>query len=460
MPPGAVAPSRAPSLVVRLVLGLAALSVALSGLAAIALDVALGRVTLEARRAVLDAQVIALVASAERSAAGVLVAPSPAEARLSTPGSGLFAEIRNQAGAVTWRSPSGVGSGLALSARPGPGERVVENVVLPDGTRVLALSLGVSWETTAVPGEAYFLSAAESLEPWFEQRARLRWWLAGGALTLMVLLAVALGLGLRAGLRPLRRIETQIAEIEAGERERLEGRWPRELDGVTGNLNALLAGERSRLGRYRDTLGNLAHSLKTPLAAMHSFLAEADATTRCALEPQLARMREIVDHQLRRAVLGGAGMTLSATRLRPVLEELAAALGKVYRDKQVQCTFDVATPLAYPIERSDLFELAGNLADNAFKYCRGRVMLRARAWRESGWRREGLVLDFQDDGDGIPAADRARVLERGVRIDETRAGQGIGLAAARDIAAAYGGTLEIGDSPWGGATLTVRLPGR
>jgi two-component system sensor histidine kinase PhoQ len=455
-----VAPSRAPSLVVRLVLGLAALSVALSGLAAVALDVALGRVTLEARRAVLDAQVIALVASAERSGAGVLVAPSPAEARLSTPGSGLFAEIRNEAGAVTWRSPSSVGSGLALGARPAPGERAVETVVLPDGTRVLALSLGVSWETGSGRGETYYLSAAESLEPWFEQRARLRWWLAGGALTLMALLAAALGLGLRAGLRPLRRIETQIAEIEAGRREQLDGRWPRELEGVTGSLNALLAGERSRLGRYRDTLGNLAHSLKTPLAAMGSFVAERDAVTRGALEPQLARMREIVDHQLRRAVLAGAGMTLAATPVRPVLEELAGALGKVYRDRQPRCTVDVPAGLAYPIERGDLFELAGNLADNAFKYCRTRVQLGARVWREAGWRRDGLVLEFEDDGAGIPPGDRARALERGVRIDESRAGQGIGLASAREIAAAYGGALEIGDSALGGARLTVRLPGR
>jgi two-component system sensor histidine kinase PhoQ len=446
--------------VVRLVAGLAALSVLLSGLAAVALDIALGRVTLDARRAVLDAQVIALVASAELGPDGVLTAPTPAEARLSTPGSGLFAEIRGTDGAVTWRSPSSVGSGLALTARPAPGSRAVESVTLPDGTRLLALTLGVSWGTASGAGQPYYLSAAESLEPWYEQRARLRWWLVAGALTLMVLLAGALGLGLRAGLRPLRRIESQIAEIEAGRREQLEGRWPRELAGVTGSLNALLAGERGRLARYRDTLGNLAHSLKTPLAAMLSFLADGDPATRRALEPQVARMRDIVDHQLRRAVLAGAGATLAATPVRQVLEELAGALGKVYRDRSLDWALDAPPGLAYPIERGDLFELAGNLADNAFKYGRARVRLGARAWREPGWRREGLVLSFEDDGAGIPAADRVRVLERGVRIDESRAGQGIGLAAAREIAAAYGGTLEIGDSALGGAALTVRLPGR
>ena len=448
------------SLVVRLVLGLAALSVVLSGLAAVALDAALGRITYDARRAVLEAQVIALVASAEQAAPGVLTVASLPEARLATPGSGLFAGIRSASGATTWLSPSSVGSRLPLAAEPAPGERLFERVTLADGTRVLALSLGVSWEAGSAPAELYFLSAAESLEPWFEQRARLRWWLAAGTLTLMALLAGALGLGLRAGLRPLRRMEAQIVEIEAGRREQLEGRWPRELAGVTGNLNALLAGERGRLGRYRDTLGNLAHSLKTPLAAMHSFLAETDGAARRALEPQLERMREIVEHQLRRAVLAGAGATLAATPVRPVIEELAAALGKVYRDRQVACTVDVPADLAYPIERGDLFELAGNLADNAFKYGGGRVLLRARAWRGRGWRRDGLLLEFDDDGPGIPVEDRPRVLERGVRMDERHAGQGIGLAAARDIAAAYGGSIEIGGSPWGGAGLRVRLPGR
>ena len=453
-------PERAPSLVVRLVLGLAALAVVLSAVAALALDALLGSVTYEARREVLDAQVIALVASAERIAPGQLVASGLADARLSTPGSGLFAEIRDQSGEAKWRSPSSIGSGLALVARPGPGERVFERVTLADGTRVLAMSLGVSWEVAGGAAEGFYLSAAESLEPWFAQRGRLRLWLSAGALILMGALAVALGVGLRAGLKPLRSIEAQIGEIEDGRREQLEGRWPRELVGVTGSLNALLSGERGRLLRYRDTLGNLAHSLKTPIAAMHSFLDEADPAVRRVLQPKLARMREIVEHQLRRAVLAGAGATLAATPLRAPLEELVAALGKVYRDKGVACTFDVPAALAYPLERGDLFELAGNLADNAFKYCRGRVALRASAWTRADWRRAGLCLEFEDDGPGIAAADRERALQRGVRIDETVDGQGIGLAAARDIAVAYGGSLEIGEGSWGGALIRVRLPGR
>ena len=88
------------------------------------------------------------------------------------------------------------------------------------------------------------------------------------------------------------------------------------------------------------------------------------------------------------------------------------------------------------------------------------MALRASAWTRADWRRAGLCLEFEDDGPGIAAADRERALQRGVRIDETVDGQGIGLAAARDIAVAYGGSLEIGDGSWGGALIRVRLPGR
>ncbi len=115
---------------------------------------------------------------------------------------------------------------------------------------------------------------------------------------------------------------------------------------------------------------------------------------------------------------------------------------------------------AYPIDAADFLELAGNLVDNACKYGRGSVKVHATPWQATAWRRPGLVLEVDDDGSGIAPALRARVLERGARADESVAGQGIGLAVAREVAQAYGGSLEIGESPLGGARVTVRLPGR
>jgi two-component system sensor histidine kinase PhoQ len=275
----------------------------------------------------------------------------------------------------------------------------------------------------------------------------------------LLLLGALLGAIVLAG-RPLGRLQRQIAEVEGGTRSRLQGPWPSELVGVTGGLNALLATEQERLERYRATLGNLAHSLKTPLAALRGLVEAPAALEREAVAPQVDRMQDIVQYQLKRAVMGGGAATLAAVPVAPVLEDLRQALAKVYADRRVAIDLAVDPAVAYPIDRSDLFELVGNLLDNACKYGRSRVRLAARTREEPQWRRPGLELTVEDDGPGIAPPDRDRVLERGARADERVAGQGIGLSVVRDVAAAYGGSVAIDASTLGGALLTVTLPGR
>jgi two-component system sensor histidine kinase PhoQ len=447
----------ATSLQSRLLLTLAALLLVAAVAAAFALDSLYRDLGLRSQQDVLDAQVIALLSTAELQADGRLVPQNLAEARLATPGSGLYAEILGSAG--SWRSPSAVGSGLNLAAEPLPGERKFEASRLADGTRVLGLSLGIRWESEQERPRDFVLRAAQSLEPWYAQLLRVRAGLVTASLLLSLLLLGGLAVALRVSLAPLRRLEQEIAAIEAGKRERLGEGWPREIAGVTGNLNALLVGERKRLERYRATLGNLAHSLKTPLAALKSLL-EHGETGRESLLPQLDRMQEIVQHQLKRAIVGGGAATLIDLPVRESLEQLAAALAKVYADKGIHVRLAVAPVTAYPIEAGDFLELAGNLMDNACKYGRQAVAVRATPWTAAGWRRPGLLLEVEDDGAGIPEAERVRVLERGARADESVAGQGIGLAVAREVAVAYSGTLEIGVSATGGARISVRLPGR
>jgi two-component system sensor histidine kinase PhoQ len=446
-----------PSLQSRLVWTLAAVLLVAAAAAAWSLDALYRNLGLRAQQDVLDAQVIALISSAEIQADGRLVPQNLLEARLSTPGSGLYAEIEGAAG--RWRSPSTVGSGFDVASLPRTGERRFEYLRLADGTRVLALSLGVHWEPEQGSARDYVIRAAQSLEPWYAQLLRVRAGLVTGFLLLGLLLLGGLAIALRVSLGPLRRLEREISDIEAGRSDALGTGWPRELSGVTGNLNALLVGERKRLERYRTTLGNLAHSLKTPLAAMRGLLEQGDATPG-ALVPQLDRMQAIVQHQLKRAVFGGSGATLTDLAVLEPLEQLRAALGKVYADKPLRISLAVAPGTAYPIDSGDLLELAGNLMDNACKYCKGLVAVRATPWTAAEWRRPGLVLEVEDDGGGIAPAERTHVLERGVRADETVAGQGIGLAVAREISAAYSGTIEIGESRLGGARVCLRLPGR
>ncbi len=447
----------APSLQTRLLLTLAVLLLLAAAAAAVALDSLYRNQGLRALEDVLDAQVIALISTAEIDADGRLAPQNLAEPRLAAPGSGLYAEILGSRG--TWRSPSAVGSGLNLGAEPLPGERHLEHARLADGSRVLGLSLGIRWEPAEGEARDFVVRAAQSLEPWYGELLRVRTGIVTASLVLSLVLLGGLAVALRISLSPLRRLENEIVDIEAGRRDSLGPGWPRELAGVTGNLNALLVGERRRLERYRTTLGNLAHSLKTPLAALRSLLDRGE-TGRAALEPPLERMQAIVQHQLKRAVFGASGATLIDLSVREPLEQLRSALAKVYADKRLTATVAGAPGTAYPIDAGDLLELAGNLMDNACKYCRTAIEVRATPWTAAGWRRPGLVLEVEDDGSGIPLPERARVLERGVRADESVAGQGIGLAVAREIAAAYSGTLEIGESRLGGARVCVRLPGR
>jgi two-component system sensor histidine kinase PhoQ len=451
-----VAPT-APSLRARLLLTLVVLLLIAAAGAVFALDSLYRSLGLRALEDVLDAQVMALVSTAVLDGEGRLAPQNLAEPRLATPGSGLYAEILGSQG--SWRSPSAVGSGLNLAAEPLPGERRLEQSQLADGTPVIGLSLGVRWETEDQQSRDFVIRAAQSLVPWHRELLRVRAGLATGFLLLVLLLLGGLAVALRFALEPLRRLEGEIVDIEAGRRESLGTGWPRELAGVTGNLNVLLRGERKRLERYRTTLGNLAHSLKTPLAAMRG-LVERREIDPAALTPQLERMQAIVQHQLKRAVFGGSGATLIDQTVAEPLEQLRSALAKVYADKRIALSVAVAPGTAYPVDAGDFLELAGNLMDNACKYCRGSVAVRATPWTAADWRRPGLVLEVEDDGKGIELAERAHVLERGVRADESVAGQGIGLSVAREIAAAYAGTIEIGESRLGGARVCVRLPGR
>lgn len=446
-----------PSLQTRLLVTLAVLLLAAAAIAAWSLESLYRNLGLRSLEDVLDAQVIALISTADIDSEGRLVPQNLAEPRLATPGSGLYAEILGSRG--SWRSPSALGSGLNLAAEPSPGERYFEHTRLADGTRVIGLSLGIRWEPAEGEAHDFVIRAAQSLEPWYQQMIRVRTGLITGSMLLCLLLLGGLAIALRVSLRPLRRLEREIVDIEAGRRESLGTAWPRELTGVTGNLNALLIGERKRLERYRTTLGNLAHSLKTPLAAVRSLI-EAGQADPAVLTPQLDRMQSIVQHQLKRAVFGGGGTTLTDLAVQEPLEQLRVALAKVYADKTVRASLTVAAGTAYPIDTGDFMELAGNLMDNACKYCRSAIAVRATPWTAAEWRRPGLVLEVEDDGSGIPPAQRSRVLERGARADESVAGQGIGLSVAREIAAAYSGTLEIAESRLGGARICIRLPGR
>lgn len=420
---------------------------------------------LAAERAVedrLDVQIFLLLAEAEPLPTGALaLSDELPEPRFSTPGSGLYAQVNDASGSEVWRSASAVGFTLPLPAAGGAvGEYIFERVVLQNREAVFLETLMVEWEFEDGTTARYQFGVAESLEPYLGQVRRFRHQLFGWFAGLAAALVVTLGLLLRWVLSPLRKIEREIGEVEMGDRSRLSDRYPTELLGVTSNTNRLIEAERSRLERYRNTLGNLAHALKTPLAVIRTALDDAGPRDEAEIGRQVARIDEIISYQLNRAAASG-GVTLGhePIALTDVLPGLVRTLDKVYAEKHPLVHLAVDDSARFRGDEGDLIEIVGNLLDNAYKYCNEQVYVTARPWqgpqRQS---RPGLEIIIEDDGRGIDPEQAGRVLERGVRIDERADGHGIGLAVVREIVAVAGGQLAINASEHGGARVTVRFP--
>jgi two-component system sensor histidine kinase PhoQ len=427
------------------------------GVMMLVLDTSFRALSERSLQELLDSQMVSLIAAADPQPDGSY-APTPQELdpRLRTPRSGLYAQIRSQH--HLWRSPSTAGRSSDFGALLVPGQRSNLTYTTFGHDRVAIESRAIQFADDPSGKRTLTFSVAVSLSPYEEELWRFRRELLGWFIGLMLVLLVTLAALLRWVLGPVRRMEREIHEVEEGRSETLGAGYPRELSGVATNLNALLVGERKRVARYRDTLGNLAHSLKTPLAVMRASLSSSAPAGPVGAE--IDRMTSIIEHQLKRAAAsGGALLGQAPVEVVQVAAELRSTLLKVYADKDLSLELAVAPATLFVGDRGDLTELIGNLLDNACKWCRSRVRLTASS-DESAGPRERLNLVIEDDGPGISADDRARVLERGVRADQNVPGHGLGLAMVHDTVDLYGGQLSVDASPLGGARFSVRLPGR
>jgi two-component system sensor histidine kinase PhoQ len=396
----------------------------------------------------LQSTVYLLLARAEVDAAGALVMPQGfAEPRLSLPGSGLYASIVNVNRNEEWRSPSTVGVDAPFRRALETGRWHFETVERGGGA-YLSVTYAVSWETGAQPAPLV-LSVLEEQSEFRHEVAvftRTLWAWLGGAGLLLLLGQLLL---LRWGLAPLGKVAAEIRRVEAGEQSGIDGRYPSELSGLTDNLNALIQQERVRQTRYKEALSYLAHSLKTPLAVLRSALQEP-AQLPAMVAQQVTRMDDIVQHQLGRAAAGGATRFAPAVALAPVLERIREALAKVYADKGIAFRVDCPADLTWRLDEGDLFEMMGNLMDNAAKWARQQVLVRARS------EREGLRLQVDDDGPGF--SNTESVLQLHVRGDERVPGHGVGLAVVKDLVDSHRGKLQLLRSGLGGARVDITLP--
>jgi two-component system sensor histidine kinase PhoQ len=403
-----------------------------------------------------------LLAAANPNAEGALSFPPDLhEDRFNTLDSGLYGELRDDANAVVWRSRSSLGLELPVAEFPALGYNGFERELLDDGTPLLTLSMAVQWEFPDGSLKPYVFRVAESLDSFNAQVAGFRRQLVGWFAAIALIMLLSISILMRGLLKPLRQIETEITEIEEGKRVSLSEKFPTELTGVARNMNLLIDNERARSDRYRYTLDNLAHSLKTPLAAMRALIRDLanDGKLHGRFNEQIDRMDEIVRYQLRKPAASVAdNLVLASVPVDKEVNRLVNGLRKVYHDKRPQIESDVAVGLKFRGDTGDFLEVAGNLLDNACKWCEKRVKITVRPSTDAPALASGMVLTVEDDGPGIPDDAAEALLERGTRLDEATPGHGIGLAIVKDIARSYGGKLTIARSDLGGARITVSIP--
>ena len=284
--------------------------------------------------------------------------------------------------------------------------------------------------------------------------------LAASLAVLLGLMVAAAWVQVRLGLAPLRTLEASLARVRDGRSQRLEGRFPSELQPLVDDFNKVLDRNAEVVTRARTQAGNLAHAIKTPLAALAQAARPGQPPAELAslVRDQVELARWHVDWHLARSRAAAAqGVPGAVVPLEPVVQGLLRTLERVHADRHLDMRW---TPpgqeLRFAGETQDLQEMLGNLLDNACKWARSAVEVDAQRLAEDG--RDWLVCRVDDDGRGIAPELRDRVTARGTRLDESVPGSGLGLAIVQEIAGLYGGSLALDVAPAGGLRAVLRLP--
>ncbi len=383
------------------------------------------------------------------------------DARTLRPLSGKYwavAELDGQGGLrVLARSPSLAGEDL--TAPPGLASRLSEafgQTISYNATGPIRRPLRVAASLKTLPGRAEPLVLMAgldrtSIDADTRQFATFTW------IALLVLglgLVIAVFVQVQIGLRPLFALRNEISDVRKGKAARIVHSYPVEIQPLAEQVNRLLDQNQETVERQRTHVGNLAHALKTPLSVML-----AEAGTQPGVLPDMVRkqteiMKAQVDHHLRRARAAARAQLLGErTPIAEVLDELAVMLERVFETKGVEIDWRAPDELGFRGERQDLQEILGNLLENACKWSKRRVRVSAGP---TGLGQ--MVLVVEDDGPGLPVEQREAALQRGMRMDETTPGSGLGLSIVVELTRAYGGRITLADSDLGGLKVLLELP--
>lgn len=316
---------------------------------------------------------------------------------------------------------------------------ISQMVALPNGT----------WLRVGVTGDAAVIEADAAR---FDQQLAVFLTIFAG------FLIAATFLQWRLTLRPLRRLERQIEQVREGRARRVSEDYPSEIQPMAAALNTLVQANATTIERARQHVGNLAHALKTPLSVLRNEAAANSHLSGKIVLEQTDAMQRNVRLYLERAQMAARDRAIgTVTETEPVLAGLQRAMAKIAAHRGISVELD-AVPVAFAGERQDFEEIVGNLAENAVKWARTRVLIGVVVHSPAGNRNRRLILTVDDDGAGLAPEARQRARARGQRLDTSTPGTGLGLAIVDELVEIYGGTLVLADSPIGGLQARVDLP--
>lgn len=433
----------------RIILGAIIVLIFFITLTATALNKAFIKSSENALKDTLTTQLYALIATADvdiKDNAVIFDMPTDDLATLlGLPNSGLYAQVINPKNKIMWQSESYISSAAPNAVFLKSGAQLFKKKPLQN-KQFYQLSYGIDWfiEQQEVPLTFIINQDLKSYEQQLDDYSNTLWLWLGGMALFLILSQIFI---LKWGLSPINQVVDELAQIEAGTQQKIQQSYPKEIEYLSSNINHLLDNEHAQKKRYRNALGDLAHSLKTPLAILQSSIKQDHSAAE-----QINRMNSIVEYQLQKASTAGANNLSQAIDIKRLLERIIDSLQKVYQEKEIKVTLLSEDTLLFKADEGDMMELFGNLLDNAFKWTDSTISINAQLNKQS------LGIEIIDNGPGFPPDLIEQLKIRGQRADETTPGHGIGLSIVNNIIDSYLGDMSIkNNTNEQGATIFIKI---
>lgn len=294
----------------------------------------------------------------------------------------------------------------------------------------------------------------QRVEHKMEPMKQLKYTTIGVLVVALASISALLLLFYRISFAPFARLEKELHEIKQGKQNQLAESYPEDLHNVTSALNELLFQQKENQERYKRSLNDLAHSLKTRVAVSQALLEDQSPTKNQQINQQLLEMDSLIQSQLKRASLGVKGITTNTIQIKPTLESLVGMFSKIHAEKEIEFVTDYASQQTLPLSKEDLMEVLGNILENTFRFANRQILFKVSDFDDQ------VLIEISNDGPAIDNATSQTLFQRGVRADQQNPGTGLGLALCDEIIHSYKGAIwfDTPEHPSMGVTLKILLP--